>query len=69
MSNKPIEINVGQYVNEMISELGRFYDYYNVWVEVQPDKFPERMPPGEWDEQFQAWQQSKNDGGETDGSI
>jgi hypothetical protein len=63
------EMSVGEYVSAMMSELDAFFDYYNVWREVQPDNFPERMPPGEWDEQFHAWEQSNADGGESDGTV
>lgn len=54
-TERPKEIGLTEFMKEMIDEVAGFFDYWVERMVEEPDTFPDRMPPGEWDEQFRAW--------------
>ncbi len=33
-----------------------FYEWYTLMHRSQPDQYPLTLEPGEWDEQYRAWE-------------
>jgi hypothetical protein len=44
-----------EFVERMRSELDDFLEYWTKKMEQNPEQFPDKMPEGEWFEQYLAW--------------
>lgn len=53
------ERGLSEYVAELRRDAARFNAYWFEMMAKEPEHFPAKMLPGEWDEQFRAWQESQ----------
>lgn len=52
-------ITLKEFVVSLRRDIGDFVKYWDHNAAKRPEEFPYAMQPGEWDEQFAAWQESK----------
>ncbi|WP_318521201.1 hypothetical protein [Photobacterium leiognathi] len=46
------DIDLDQFINEMQQRLDKFKHYWQMEQKKDPDAFPSKMLAGDWDEQF-----------------
>jgi hypothetical protein len=49
------EIDIEQFIREEVVRLANFRDMWNAGRRSDPEVWPEKMPPGEWDEQYRGF--------------
>lgn len=52
------EITVGIYAAQLSLEVRDFKEYWSRKSRKDPEHFPPKLLPGEWDVQFRAWQEA-----------
>lgn len=50
-------MTVEQFVEEEITRLRAFIIFWNNQRKENKEQFPKELPPGEWDEQFRAFEE------------
>ena len=53
------KLALGVYANELRSEVTAFVRYWREMMKKEPEQFEKELEPGQWDEQFRAWQESQ----------